>query len=207
MDENRVCIFLDVSNIYISAQQVADRRGENRYALRIHWERLRFLSAAGRPVSDAYAAGSGISKRVRTTVIKGRWEDQVFERGAQSGKEQAVDQVLQLDMLRCCLDSQEPQTAVLLTGDGKGYEDNVGFQADLERLYHRGWGIELLSWEHSCHQRLKAWAEEVGAYVPLDDYYEQITFQEGGRMVRMPEFSRRPKAVPRSVAPRSASRA
>ena len=42
----------------------------------------------------------------------------------------------------------------------------------------RRWRVEILSWRHSCNQRMRGWAEENGVFVALDDFYESITFLE-----------------------------
>lgn len=66
----------------------------------------------------------------------------------------------------------------MLTGDGKGFMDGVGFHADLERMHKKGWGVEVLAWDRTCNPRLKKWAEQIGVFVPLEDFYESITFTE-----------------------------
>jgi hypothetical protein len=104
-----------------------------------------------------------------------------YERGEYSGREQGVDQCLQLWMLRALADAPVPATAVLLTGDGKGYEDGAGFRADLERLHAKGWGIELIAWEKTCARRLREWASQVGVFVRLEDHYGSVTFLEERR--------------------------
>ena len=87
---------------------------------------------------------------------------QLLERGALQGREQGVDQLLQTAMLRDGFDyNGDPGIAVLLTGDGSGFDDGVGFHADLERMRNRGWRIEVLSWRHSCNRRMREWAEGI----------------------------------------------
>ena len=66
----------------------------------------------------------------------------------------------------------------MLTGDGAGFADGVGFHADLERMRRRGWQIEVVSWRHSCNRRMREWAEEIGKFVALDDHYDSVTFLE-----------------------------
>lgn len=84
--------------------------------------------------------------------------------------EQGVDQALQTAMLRDTFDhNEDPGIAVLLTGDGSGFIDGVGFHADLERLHGRGWRVEVLSWRHGCNRRMREWAEQNGKFVALDD--------------------------------------
>ena len=85
-----------------------------------------------------------------------------------------------------------PGIAVLLTGDGSGFADGVGFHADLERMHGKGWRIEVLSWRHSCNRRMREWTENVGRFIALDDYYESITFLEEplpGRPVAEPRYA------------------
>ena len=65
---------------------------------------------------------------------------------------------------------------MLLTGDGAGYLEGAGFHSTLERMHKRGWRVDILSWAHSTNQRMRKWAEENGVFVPLDDFYQAITF-------------------------------
>lgn len=92
-----------------------------------------------------------------------------------------MDQCLQVHMLRAINDYKDPQSVVLMTGDGAGYEDGVGFHADLERMHESGWGIEVLSWEHSCNKNLKTWAGNKGVFISLDSHYDSISFVKGVR--------------------------
>ncbi len=71
-----------------------------------------------------------------------------------------------------------------MTGDGKGYDDGLGFHADLERLAKAGWGIEVIAWDIACKRTLKEWASKVGVYVRLEDFYDSVTFLEGTRLVK-----------------------
>lgn len=193
-------IFWDNSNIYISAQQVAyEREGHiDSRAVRIYFENLFKLARAGRPVGRAVCVGSVppelnvVWKHLRGTGI----EVELYERGEESGHEQGIDQCLQVQMLRSALDSDRPGVVVLLTGDGAGYDTGVGFHADLERMHRRGWGIEVLSWSHSCNKRLMAWASEAGAFVPLEKFYDSITFVQNGRRADHINLKSRSKAKP-----------
>ena len=116
------------------------------------------------------------------------------------GREQGVDQTLQTAMLRDSLDyNGDPGIVVMLTGDGAGFTDGVGFHADLERMHLRGWRIEVLSWRHSCNLRMREWAEENGIFVALDDFYDSVTFLE-------PPAAGQPIANPRYAVPIDLSR-
>ena len=114
------------------------------------------------------------------------------------------DHTLQVQMLTDALDyNGSPGIVTLLTGDGAGYLEDAGFHRTLERMRKRDWKVEILSWRHSCNQRMRRWAESNGVFVALDDFYESITFLEPSKpgyrlaMARAPlpmDLSQRPAA-------------
>ncbi|WP_139311498.1 NYN domain-containing protein [Desulfovibrio sp. DV] len=186
MSTPRIHLFWDNSNIFHSAQRYAERIESYaiRNSVRIHFMNLYKLALAGRQMASGVAVGSVPPEQehlwdsfTKGTTIK----PELYERGAISKKEQGVDQCLQTHMLRAVTDEKEPQIAVLLTGDGQGYDDGVGFHADLERMYKAGWGIEVISWDLACKGTLKRWASSIGSYIQLESYYNSVTFVEGGR--------------------------
>ncbi len=185
MPRSPIFVFWDNSNIFIPAQEVAAsyEKFVDTKAVRIHFQQLLDLVRVGRKIEHAVVVGSIPAElnlvwgRLRATGV----QVELFERGAGTHTEQGVDQCLQVHMLRALADC-EPAVAVLLTGDGKGYDAGVGFHADLERMYARGWGIEVVSWDIACNARLRSWAQEVGVYLKLEDYYRSVTFVEGGRL-------------------------
>ncbi|MBU6402561.1 MAG: NYN domain-containing protein [Verrucomicrobia bacterium] len=179
----KVFVFWDNSNIFISAKTVAAERegGDAAYQVRIQFDHLLHLAQAGRELEYAIAVGSvppplrHVWNRLEQAGVK----VELFERGSLSSREQAVDQALQTHMLRKALDyNGDPGIAVMLTGDGAGFLDGVGFHSDLERMHRKGWGVEVLAWERTCNPRLKKWVEAIGVFVPLEDYYETVTFTE-----------------------------
>lgn len=157
---DKVFIYWDDSNIFIGTQQVAtEREGEAVHSrVCIHFRNLLELTRAGRETEHAVAVGS-IPPELRH--VWNRLENEgvtihLLERGAMQGREQGVDQVLQTAMLRDGFDyNGDPGIAVLLTGDGAGFDDGVGFHADLERMRRRDWRIEVVSWRHSCNRRMR----------------------------------------------------
>ena len=178
-----VFIYWDNSNIFISAKETAvDREGEDaRSRVRIHFRNLLDLARAGRSVHHAVAVGSVPPelRHVWNRLENEGVEVRLLERGAMHGREEGVDQILQTCMLRDLSDyNGNPGVAVLLTGDGSGFEGGAGFHADLARMHRKGWGIEVLSWRHSCNRRMREWAVENGTFVALDDFYESVTFTE-----------------------------
>ena len=185
---NSVFIYWDNSNIFHEAQRLAEERSEGsnaRYRVRINFENILCLAHANRTVERAVAAGS-IPPEMRqmwNRMEAAGVEVQLFDRGSPDRGEQGMpDQMLQLRMLRDALQyNGDPGIVVLLTGDGAGYLEGAGFRTDLEQMHKRGWRIEILSWAHSCNQRMRKWAEENGVFVALDDFYEAITFMEPSR--------------------------
>lgn len=176
-------VFWDNSNIFIGAQTVAEEKEgmAARRTIRVSFDRLLKLATADRHLEYAIAVGSippelrHVWNRLETAGVG----VELYERGADSGAEQAIDQALQVHMLRKAVDfNGDPGTAVMLTGDGKGFLDGVGFHADLERMQKRGWKIEVLAWDSSCNKRMRDWAVNIGVYVPLEDFYDNITFTE-----------------------------
>ena len=183
-----VFIYWDNSNIFHEAQRLSEERGEGpnaRYRVRIHFDHMLCLAHADRPLKKALAAGSvppemrQLWNRMESKGV----EVHLFDRGTpERGEQEMPDRVLQLRMLEDALDyNGDPGIVVMLTGDGAGYLEGAGFHSTLERMHKRGWRVEILSWAHSCNQRMREWAEENGAFIALDDFYEAITFMEPSR--------------------------
>lgn len=211
MSVPEVLLFIDNSNIFISGKDVAEQKEgpAARHSFRLEFEHLIELALAGRRLNQAYVVGSVPPEE------KAVWDrlanvtgvaPQLFERGAESGKEQGLDQCLQVNMLRAISDHTKPQIAVLLTGDGAGYDDGAGFHADLERMYNAGWGIEVLSWKRSCKKALREWAQNIGTFVALDDYYASISFLKQGRRSAKVDISGRAVSAVRESPAEQAER-
>ena len=196
---DKVFIYWDNSNIFISAKEIAaEREGESaRSRVRVHFPNLLALARAGRDIEHAIAVGSvppelrHVWNRLENTGVTVH----LLERGSMHGSEQGVDQTLQTCMLRDAFDyNGDPGIAVMLTGDGAGFADGVGFHADLERMHLRGWRIEVLSWRSSCNRRMWEWADRNGTFIALDDFYDSVTFLES-------PAPGQPAAEPRYVQP------
>jgi hypothetical protein len=183
MDDSTVHIFWDHSNLYLSALDCCDNRGVgkepgHRSDARVHFKRMFDFAAAGRTVERAVAVGSippGLN--ALWAKLEGAGIGVVLqERGAESGKEQAVDEALQLEMLRSALDRRDkPVVAVLLSGDGDFYED-------VKRMLDYGWGVEILCFGGSLSGRLRGLATQSSGrakYVDLDNWYFQLVYLQG----------------------------
>ena len=196
-----IFVYWDNSNIFHEAQRLAEEQDEGphaRYRVRVHFENLLRLAHADRTLLKAFAVGS-VPPEMRS--LWNRMEAQgveveLFDRGDPArGEQQMPDHILQLKMLEDALDyNGTPGIVTLLTGDGAGYFEGAGFHRTLERMHKRGWRVEILSWKHSCNQRMRRWAEENGVFVALDDFYEAITFLEPSK----PGYE---LAIPRAPVP------
>lgn len=197
-----VHIFLDNSNLFLSAKDLARKREglAAKQQVRLQFDHIVQLAIAGRPLAKATVVGSippGEREVWKRLAAATGVQPELYERGSISATEQGVDQCLQVHMLRAINDCSEPEIAVLMTGDGAGYYDGVGFHADLERMHESGWGIEVISWEGSCKKALREWATLNGSFIALDDYYESVTFLEGNRVVKPLSLAKRPFSKPR----------
>ncbi len=187
-DMSRVFLYWDNSNIFHEAQRFAEERNEGpdaRYRVRINFDNILRLAHADRTLGGAVAAGS-IPPEMRqfwNRMEAAGVEVRLFDRGSPERSEQDTpDRILQLRMLEDALDHNgNPGVVVLLTGDGAGYHEGAGFHRTLERMHKRGWRVEILSWRHSCNQRMRQWAKANGLFIALDDFYDSITFMTPSR--------------------------
>ncbi|TCD46809.1 NYN domain-containing protein [Chlorobium sp. N1] len=180
-------IFWDNSNIWLVGRGLCEKKEpHDEQAFRIHFEHLFDFAANKRAVDYAFLSGS---EPPRNDALWKRFSDlgvvvERQERGALSGGEVAVDESLHLAMANRILDCDTPETLVLLTGDGSGYEDGGGFIKQLERAKKHGWKIEVVSWDAGCNRHLKSFAEKNGVYRSLEPAYEGITFINGKRWAK-----------------------
>ena len=202
-----VFVYLDNSNIFHAAQDLAEERNGDlnaRYRVRLNFENLLRLAHADRPLTKALAAGSIppalniLWNRLRRTGV----DVHLYDRGEPGRDEQETpDYWLQLRILEDAADYLgNPGVATLLTGDGAGYNEGRGFHRTLERMHRMGWKVEVLSWEHSCNERMREWVEDNGVFVPLDDYYDAVTYTNAPRIGQEPAPAR--ETVPLDLSAR-----
>jgi hypothetical protein len=93
--------------------------------------------------------------------------------------EQGVDEILHLKMCQSILDTEEPSTMVLATGDGAEAEMSDGFLAHVERALKRGWKVELISWRQQTNGGYRnkkfrtKWGEQF-RIIELDEFVEDL---------------------------------
>ena len=184
MDASTVHLFWDNSNLFARAQDTADdvRKGTggleigHRLDVRLNFKAIFEFARAGRAVEKAVAVGSvppgllGLwDKLGEAGLVVG-----LHERGAASGKEQAVDEALALEMLASGMDRDPPAVAVLLSGDG-------GFKQHVDRLLKKGWGVEVCCFSNGFSKTLKRISVGTsgrGKYIELDTWYHQLTYRQ-----------------------------
>ncbi|KAJ5744308.1 hypothetical protein N7533_009178 [Penicillium manginii] len=93
--------------------------------------------------------------------------------------EQGVDEILHLKILESLLDTDEPATIVLATGDAAAAEYSEGFMRMVERALQRGWSVELVSFSQvtSYSYRKKEFRDkwrDSFQLVELDSYVEEL---------------------------------
>jgi hypothetical protein len=180
-------VFWDNSNIWLVGQGVCRKKEPgDEMAFRIHFANLLDFVLDKRKSDYAFVCGSipppseSLWERFKNLGIK----VQIQERGEGTGREVAVDEVIQLDMANRVLDEKTPGTMVLLTGDGSGYNDGKGFLKQLERAHTHGWKIEVVSWDAGCNGNLKKFAQKNGVYRPLEPAYDHVTFINNKRSAK-----------------------
>ncbi|KAL4955678.1 hypothetical protein BDW69DRAFT_193034 [Aspergillus filifer] len=106
--------------------------------------------------------------------------------------EQGVDEILHLKILESLLDTDEPETIVLATGDAAEAEYSGGFMKMVERALQRGWRVELVSFSQvtSYAYKKKEFRSRWGTQfqmIPLDDYRESQDLYGGAIKATIPE--------------------
>lgn len=93
--------------------------------------------------------------------------------------EQCVDEILHLKMLESLIDTDEPATIVLATGDAAEAEYSGGFLRMVERALQKGWGVEVVSFAMNTSFAYKRkefrakWGERF-RMINLEDYVEEM---------------------------------
>jgi hypothetical protein len=180
--------YLDGSNALIGAQQIgAFRLGladspESAALQKIvdPRTRLRFLEtrelAAGTSQVNAIkrsvcvlSTTPGVPSCVAPAASAAGWDVLVVER-ARSGVEREADTALAVQMVGDALSLGLPPSDVevtLLSGDRD-------FRHAVQMLKSRGFKVDVMAWKHSASPRL---CEAASNYIPLDPYFELITFR------------------------------
>jgi hypothetical protein len=93
--------------------------------------------------------------------------------------EQGVDELLHLKILQSAMDTPQPATMVLATGDAAHAQYSDGFKKNIERVLQYGWNIELYGWSRNISSawREPEFVEQWGhqfKIVELDGFCEEL---------------------------------
>jgi hypothetical protein len=191
----QVHLYVDLANIWSGVKDAAAQAGESTWGVRLSAENLRSVMAAGRDVlSTTLVANIGVPEPVRRH-FEHCFQVSTVDFGATFGKEQAADEVLQIQML-LNLFRYEPGVVVVATGDGAGWARGRGFTQALIAARRCGFGIEVVAFRSGLNPRLRLLAENSGCLVELDAHYRAITFLEGLRFPEAVSLRHRPTAEP-----------
>ena len=179
-------IFWDNSNIHISGLRVMEQvePDKPRELFSTNFNNLLQLVKKDRNIEKIYLSGSvpPPSNSVWDYLKNMGISVQLLDKTADGVEQESVDMSLQTMMLRTAIDNAaNPSTIAVLTGDGAGKQLGEGFLSDLKRIKKLGWNIEVYAWEISCNRYLKEYAEQNGLFVPLENYYNSITFLKRDR--------------------------
>jgi hypothetical protein len=93
--------------------------------------------------------------------------------------EQGVDELLQMKILESIIDTSEPTTIVLASGDAAEAEYSGGFFKTVQRALNKGWKVEVAAWgdglsrEYMNKDFLKKWNTNF-QIVELDSFAEEF---------------------------------
>jgi len=91
--------------------------------------------------------------------------------------EQAVDEILHMKLLESLVDTEEPSTIVLASGDAAEAEYSGGFLKNVERALLKGWNVEIVSWKKGLgmayRQLVKKWKGKF-MIIELDEFSEEL---------------------------------
>lgn len=176
------CLYVDLPNLFYGAQEAVPRRSAL-HPIRLQYGAVMRLALGGHPLDTALAVTTEREGNATAldAAVKAGFKVYRSEPGAFSGREQNVDERLQLEMYRAA--RRAPERVVLLTGDGNaGADEAGGFIPAIEALADAGSKVELLAWERSCSKALQSAIERAGGVVNfLDTFYRSVTFEQNGR--------------------------
>jgi hypothetical protein len=90
-------------------------------------------------------------------------------------KEQGVDELLQVQILLSIVDSRQPKTLVLVTGDGNYDVTSHGFPGIVARALDKGWNVELWVWRRALSNAYKSSGNPRFKIVELDPFFEYLS--------------------------------
>jgi hypothetical protein len=183
-------IFLDNSNIFGGAQRTAlEREVKVWQCVRVDYRNLFRLLQYRKPASRTSMLAGSVppgNEALWEAAKDAGFDTTLLRRVAtDTGRliEQGVDEAIHLRISNILLDSDEPGTMVIATGDGAETEQGCSFTQQVVRAAKRGWKVEIWSWKNQLAGRLRdtriRFPEQVRVF-KLDEWYRSIVFIKGG---------------------------
>lgn len=179
-------VFVDNSNVIWGAQRAAATYEPEAVwlAVRIYWRNcFRLLEHPGEVITRVMAGSIPPGNdELWDYAHKQGYDTKLLRKvPTDDGRlgEQAVDEMLILQMSHVLLDYDPPQILALATGDGKETEFGNSFSREVERAMKRGWEVEVWSWKEQLSPRFARIKSPTGREPKIkffDPYYKQITF-------------------------------
>ena len=177
-DQRPIWIYVDDSNIWITAKKLAAKKMKTKedHRVRIDVGRLTDVVAKGREVAQGFLYGSEPPPvdTVWEKIKQRGWDVEPKRRSTITGKEKGVDAQLVADIteIACTTPEEERTTIIIISGDADA------MPAIHKVLKYRGWNVEIYMWEDAMSNELKKLPRKEPKVVVeyLDEFLERITF-------------------------------
>ncbi|EGD77260.1 hypothetical protein PTSG_08354 [Salpingoeca rosetta] len=167
-------VFVDNSNVFIGAQLESSVRD---LAVRVNIRSLCGIIEDNMPCAFRAVAGTN----PHSGRIWHEWENNhyctLLDRSDAS-----MHNVIAAKIVEVANSGANPQTLVLVTGDGNEVEGNESFPRLAERAIQHGWRVRVWSWEQSLSGKFRDLKERFRANITihfLDPFRERIIFKAG----------------------------
>ena len=171
---NGLHLFIDNSNIFIEAQQVARDKyffdDELVIRLRINYGGLLDKIRNGRKLMETVLVGSRPPEQdsLWDYLKKLGIEPRIFDRSPFTNKEKKVDAELTNAIRDTLEDNSEAGTIAIISGD-KDYIPT------LDRCVKKKWNVEIYFWSQASSKLRKMTGTK---FINLDSFFEEITFKQ-----------------------------
>ena len=172
-DSKSVRIFIDNSNLWINAQQVAAKNMIPKKDHRVSFDLVNLTDVIrkGRKIADCKLYGSEpphVDKLWKKLEEYGCTTN-IYERSRWTGKEKEVDTAMTADIVATAYEEQ-PATIAVVSGDSD-------FRSGIEKALKRGWKVEVYSWKQALASRITELSSNVNVeIIYLDNHLDDIIF-------------------------------
>jgi hypothetical protein len=188
--ESPVHLFVDLPSLLRAARLGAEAKGERGAQVQIHAAHLGQVMAAGRLcasttlVTDQTLSGAQLApfrRRFRHVLVADRTAGGLSADGL---LHEAISQTIERP--------EVASTIVVATSENAAGAIGGGLSDALVAALRHSAGIELVTFERASRGVLRKLEEEFGVVVLLDEFYDSVTFVDGGRSAVGPALRSRP---------------